>query len=257
MEFTPLLIRIQELLLALSLGVQSFEFLLAGDGLGFTPPFSRFSAGSRRILRVLSSPTGFRVLNGIRGLGALACILLPGNLWVLGGLLALQWILPFRHRGAYNGGSDFMTAQVLGAVFLMRACHHQPMVVRAVFAYLGFQTVFSYFISGFIKARHPGWRNGRALQEFLRSNRYGTPRVVSELLQIPGVPRALSVTLLLFELSFPLVLTGPWLAWIFLVIGIVFHYLVYRVYGLNRFFWAWLSAYPAVYFLSCQRWIAP
>ncbi len=257
MEFTQLLIRIQEVLLGVSLTIQSAEFLLAGDGLGFTPPFSRFPYWIRNLLQGLCSPAGFRWVQGVRVMLAVGLILIPANLPVLGGLMALQFLIPFRHRGAYNGGSDFMTAQVLAGTFVMRVLDSHPVLVRAVFCYLGFQTVLSYFVSGLLKIRHSGWRNGESLQGFLRSNRYGTPAWMLEILSLPGLAKALSLGILLFEVLFPLALAGPWFAWVFMVLGLGFHVLVFRVYGLNRFFWAWLSAYPALYFLSMQRWIAP
>ena len=257
MEFTQLLIRIQEMLLAVSLTVQSVEFLFAGDGMGFIPRFSRFPTWIRSPLMVLCTPGVFRLMHGVRAVAALGLMILPGNLALMGVLMALQILLPFRHRGAYNGGSDFMTAQVLGGTFLMTVFSAHPGLVRAIFCYLGFQTVFSYFVSGLAKIRHPGWRSGEALQGFLRVNRYGTPDWILGLLRLPGSAKAMARAVLFFEVLFPLSLAGPWPAWIFMSSGMGFHYLVFRIYGLNRFFWAWISAYPALYFLSMQRWIAP
>jgi hypothetical protein len=89
------------------------------------------------------------------------------------------------------------------------------------------------------------------------SNRYGTPVWLLETLQFPTLTRLMAHGILSFEILFPLSLTGPWLAWVFMFCGLGFHVLVFQVYGLNRFFWAWLSAYPALYYLSLQRWIAP
>jgi hypothetical protein len=255
MEFTQLLIRIQEVLLAVSLTVQSLESVMKGDGMAFTPGFSRFPVMARPVLRSLCSSSGFRALHGIRVFLAAALFLFPAHLPVLGALMTLQFILPFRHRGAYNGGSDFMTAQVLGATFAMRAFGSQPGAVRVVLCYLGLQTVLSYWISGLYKVRHTSWRRGGALQKFLRDNRYGTPGSVLDLVRLPEAARAWVWLLLAFELLFPLSITSPRVALLFMGTGLLFHYAVFRVFGLNRFFWAWLAAYPSVYFLSVQGWV--
>jgi hypothetical protein len=258
MEFTQLLIRIQEIFLAACLMVQSLESVIRGDGMSYIPGFTRFPAWARPGLRALSSPSGFRILHGMRVIGALGLVWFPAQLPVLAGLLALQFILPFRHRGAFNGGSDFMTAQVLGATFALRAIGSHPGQVRVILCYLGLQTILSYWISGWHKFRHASWRSGEALQVFLRNNRYGTPGPILDLVRFPGFVKVSVWGLLAFELLFPFSLAGPRVALMFMGVGLVFHYAVFRVFGLNRFFWAWLAAYPSVYFVSVQGWmVAP
>jgi hypothetical protein len=47
-----------------------------------------------------------------------------------------------------------------------------------------------------------------------------------------------------------LTLLNPSGALLFMVIAAVFHFLVFWFFGLNRFFWAWLTNLTAVWFFS-------
>jgi hypothetical protein len=55
---------------------------------------------------------------------------------------------------------------------------------------------------------------------------------------------------ILFECGFPLALLRPELSLVFLGGGLLFHLLIAYQLQLNRFFWAWLATYPAVYWAS-------
>jgi hypothetical protein len=54
----------------------------------------------------------------------------------------------------------------------------------------------------------------------------------------------------LWEAVFPLGLFNQNGALLFMVIAVVFHFLVFWFFGLNRFFWAWLTNLTAVWFVS-------
>ena len=42
------------------------------------------------------------------------------------------------------------------------------------------------------------------------------------------------------------------LAVVFCAVASVFHFLVFRFFGLNRFFWAWMTTYPAILWCAGQ-----
>jgi hypothetical protein len=50
----------------------------------------------------------------------------------------------------------------------------------------------------------------------------------------------------------PLALLDARLAALFCLIAAFFHYLVFWFFGLNRFFWAWLSTFPAIIWCAGQ-----
>jgi hypothetical protein len=48
------------------------------------------------------------------------------------------------------------------------------------------------------------------------------------------------------------VLIWPHMAAAYLGVAAVFHFGNFLVFGLNRFFWSWISAYPAAIYLAGQ-----
>jgi hypothetical protein len=168
--------------------------------------------------------------------GLLALALLAPYAWVPWLALALALAQAARFRGNYNGGSDAMTLLVLFGLALARTFS-----VRLGLAYIAAQLVLSYFLAGLFKLRDPAWRDGSALPSLLAA-----PQYRSAPLRIPW-PRAAGYAVIAFECAFPLALLDRRLSWLFAVVGLAFHVLNARVLGLNRFLWAWLAAYPALF----------
>jgi hypothetical protein len=153
--------------------------------------------------------------------------------------LALALAQAARFRGSYNGGSDAMTLVVLLGLALARSFD-----TRLGLAYIAAQLVLSYFLAGVFKLRDPRWRDGSALPALLSAPQYRTTPV--------RVPRVAAYAVLGFECSFPLALLDVRLCATYAVIGLVFHALNARLLGLNRFLWAWLAAYPALFAWSVR-----
>ena len=144
-----------------------------------------------------------------------------------------------RSRGSYNGGSDSMLLVVLAALALARL--GQP---RAGMAYAAAQLTLSYVLAGLAKLRDEHWRRGTALPILVALPHYDVPPRLAALL---ARARMASFGMLAFELSFPLAFAWPWP---FLAIGLAFHLTNAIAFGLNRFLWAWLAAYPAVLYIT-------
>jgi len=184
---------------------------------------------------------------------ALVVIVFPNPiLWAalcLGTLLiAMRW------RGTFNGGSDYMTLIVVAAVFVARSLgENDERWVTVSLGYVAFQVCLSFFIAGIAKLRRKKWRNGEALLGFLNSKYYGVPARMrpsgSKVLAVPA-----SWFLILFECFFPIALFDPKLCLGMIVLAILFQLINAFVFGLNRFVWAWLAAYPALYW--CSQYIA-
>jgi hypothetical protein len=58
---------------------------------------------------------------------------------------------------------------------------------------------------------------------------------------------------ILWECAVPVALVGPGFALAFCAVALVFHLLVFRFFGLNRFVWAWLVSFPAMMYWA-GRW---
>ena len=123
-------------------------------------------------------------------------------------------------------------------------------VTKGALLWIGIQSVLSYFLSGIRKAKNRGWWDGVALSDFAQRSRVLMASSGAKFLRIPLVARTLSLTVLMFEILFPLSLISLKLCSIFLVLGVMFHFGVFLAFGLNRFFWVWISSYPAIYFIA-------
>lgn len=174
--------------------------------------------------------------------------------WIWAILLVSTILIAVRWRGTFNGGSDYMTIIVLAAVFSANEFGQaHPRWIAVSLGYVGLQTCLSYFVAGTAKLRQSEWRNGRALTGFLRSSYYGVPEWIggqNGLLKRSGWARLGSWGILVFECLFPLSLFNPSVCLIMIGLALGFQFLNTAIFGLNRFFWAWGAAYPALYWLS-------
>lgn len=187
----------------------------------------------------------------------LSVMLMAGlhGMWLSVPLMALTVLGLFRWRGAFNGGSDFMT--LAGLTGLLWADALRPWVGpelawRAGLWWVSLQLLTSYFMSGWVKLKHRGWRDGTALPLFLDTGVYG-PLPPQNLLWRTGLARMVSWGFILWEGLFVLVFLDVRMAWIGCALGALFHFLVFWYFGLNRFFWAWIATYPALIY-SVTEW---
>jgi hypothetical protein len=218
-----LALRLTEILLAIAFLQQSFEHLRG-------PKSERILFALRLILSLLLL-AGFQT--------QWVCLAL-----VVNGLLILN-----RFQGPYNGGSDRMSLLVLCCLCL---AHFMPALrwQEYIFGYLALQLVLSYFISGWVKIANPEWRSGRALQDVFLFSAYPVSESLRALASRPRLLRAASWAVMLFELFFPLALFTHATLAAALAIAALFHLANACLFGLNRFFWIWIAAYPSLIWLQ-------
>ena len=260
-----LAVRAFELLLGWSLALQCWEYWrIAGmdrvnDWSVLRREIPARPAWVRPGLDALLSPLRYRALIALRlGLAlALALGLLRGAPGLAGAVLlfAIALVLLLRWRGAFNGGSDFMTLVGLTGLLIAHAVgafHGMETGWRAGLWYIALQSLTSYFMSGWVKLLHPSWRSGRALPQFLDTGIHG-PLAPDSAYRKPRLALAISWAFTVWEGLFPLALLDVRLAALFCAVASVFHFLVFRFFGLNRFFWAWMTSYPAILWAASQR----
>lgn len=155
----------------------------------------------------------------------------------------------YRFQGPYNGGADRMGVLVLCCLCLV---HFMPsrQWQEIAFGYLALQVLLSYFVSGWVKIVNPDWRNGRALQDVFLFSAYPASEGIREWAKKPRLLCAASWAVMAFELAFPLTLMAQEVLFVALVIAALFHLGNAFLFGLNRFFWIWLTAYPSVIWLQ-------
>lgn len=179
--------------------------------------------------------------------GALAIVLLSGvasgpaiwGLWAFG-----LWQL-YRFQGAYNGGSDKLAMLCLTCLGFAHAAPTDFWSEMAL-AYLAVQLVLSYFMSGWVKLKNPDWRSGAALRDVFAFSAYPVAGNLRAIADRQSLTFAASWAVIAFEIAFPLALFHPALMIGALILATGFHLSNAIFLGLNRFFWIWLSAYPAL-----------
>jgi hypothetical protein len=105
--------------------------------------------------------------------------------------------------------------------------------------------------AGIAKLFGKDWRSGWAITGILSTRTYGHPGAVRILSRAPWLSRALCYTTIAFELSFIAapVLPIPILCVLLFIAG-GFHLGCAYLMGLNGFFWAFVSTFPAIIFLN-------
>mgnify|MGYP002628218426 CR=1 FL=1 len=169
----------------------------------------------------------------------------------LAGLVGLSALIVWRFQGSYNGGSDRMGLLILWCLSLAQA---MPTVLwqERVLGYLAGQLILSYFISGKVKLTNPAWRNGQALSDVFAFSAYPVSKDLRRLSDLPRVLWVASWSVILFELAFPLALLGQKLLIVALILAAIFHLANAFLFGLNRFFWTWIAAYPSILWLQAR-----
>jgi hypothetical protein len=247
-----------EILLGLSLLLQSLEQLRvqALDGVGdWAIQRTEVPAQPRWLRPLLDAAFRPAVYLGLLWLrAALAVALMTGYLPLAGAvaLFVIALLLLFRWRGAFNGGSDFMTLVGLTGLLIAHGVGAYAGMAqgwRAGLWYVALQAVTSYFMSGWVKLLRPEWRSGRALPFFLDTGVYG-PIAANSVFRRPWAARACAWSFTVWEGCFPLALLDVRLAAMFCAVAAAFHFGVFWYFGLNRFFWAWIATFPAVLYAA-------
>lgn len=192
--------------------------------------------GGPRDERLLFAP---RLALGIGLLTGLASLPILVALW-LHGLGILR-----RFDGVYNGGSDKMIWLVLtcaAAAHLAPSPYWQEMAL----GYLAVQLTLSYLVSGWVKLINPDWRSGQALVDVFRFSAYPVSHSLRRLADHPRLLVLAGWAVIGLELVFPLTLLDPRALSLGLGLCALFHVANAICFGLNRFVWAWISAFPAL-----------
>jgi hypothetical protein len=201
---------------------------------------------------LLLEQRGFTCVLGLRLFTALLALFLPGAAPPLV-LLLTTLLICLRWRGSFNGGSDSMTLLVLQALTVARLAEGSSRVAIGALWYIAIQACLSYFIAGVAKLLNPEWRGGRALPGFLALPRYGlSPALSGIAASTPVLALALSWGVMGFECAFPAALMGREAALGLIGLAMLFHAANAWLFGLNRFFFAWLATYPALLFCAGQ-----
>ncbi|ACT58331.1 HTTM domain-containing protein [Hirschia baltica] len=196
-------------------------------------------------LEHLKSHQNDRILFGLRLIFSVILMVGLQSQWVLLALVVISMLMLQRFQGPYNGGSDRMGLLIL---FCLTLAHFMPtlQLKELAFGYLGIQLVLSYFMAGWVKVVNPEWRRGQALQDVFAFSAYPVSLSLRGWAQRPQNLFYMSWAVMLFELVFPLTLLTQYSLYMGLGIAAAFHFSNACLFGLNRFFWVWIAAYPSI-----------
>jgi hypothetical protein len=183
----------------------------------------------------------------VRFYTGILALIYPHFLLIFIFLFLSTFLITLRWRGSFNGGSDYLTLIIL--LCLCVGFLH-PLLAKAALWYICLQVVSSYFIAGVYKIKTHKWRIGTAIFGFVTSPNYKTPKFVMEKSRDPQWAKFMAWSVIVFELTFPLVLAHPNLTIFYLAAGVLFHLANFVTFGLNRFFWVWCASYPAIYYCT-------
>ncbi len=243
-------------LIGLALVFQSLEFIKMKESINETGIWrwseirSDYLFLPERILNGLDwimEPKRFMEMMTLRFYTAILAFLYPHFTIVFIFLFITTFLITIRWRGSFNGGSDYLALIILlclclGYVF--------PILAKAALWYITLQVISSYFMAGLYKIKQKKWRNGTAVYGFVSSPSYKTPNFFIDKSKDPAFALVMAWGVILFELSFPLVLSHPYVTGLYLIAGLLFHLANFMAFGLNRFFWVWSASYPALYYCS-------
>lgn len=218
-------IRLTEILMGLSFVQQSIEHLIS-------PTYERR-------LFILKIALSILLIIGIQ------------TGWISLLLLMLSILILHRFQGPYNGGADRMSLLILSCLCLAKFAP-SPYWKEVAFGYLALQLVLSYFISGWVKIKNSEWRQGQALQDVFLFSAYPVSESLRDWDKSPRMLLLMSWTVILFELLFPLSLLSNISLTVALIIAAIFHFSNACLFGLNRFFWIWIAAYPSIIWLQSR-----
>jgi len=170
---------------------------------------------------------------------------------VLALLFVVMVLILQRFQGPYNGGSDRMGILILTSLCLTHLAPNKHWQEIA-FGYLAIQLVLSYFISGWVKVVNPEWRSGLALRDVFQFSTYPVSESLRHWQHSPQLLLTVSWAVIIFELIFPIALISQTTLVIALIIAAMFHFSNACFFGLNRFFWTWISAYPSLLWLQAR-----
>jgi hypothetical protein len=206
----------------------------------------------RRKLESLSLRFSPRVFSGLLGLQLASLLALnvtsttgPAAVSVL---FASTLLISVHFRGRFSGGADSMGLVLLSG---LSVAAWWPEHTSTALIYIGVQSTLSYLIAGAAKLWRARWRTGAALLSFFaKTSPYDVPRGFEALLGRAHFARGVSWLTILFELSLGAALfDSKWLL-VWMSAAIAFHFLNFVAFGLNRFWWVWISSYPALIYLA-------
>ena len=116
--------------------------------------------------------------------------------------------------------------------------------------FISVNSLLVYFFTGYKKLISSLWRNGDAIFIIMNTEIYGKYNIASFVKDKKKLRLIICWSTILFQLTFPLTLFNEYILITYLVLGLFFHLFIAITMKLHNFLYAFISTYPAIYFLS-------
>jgi hypothetical protein len=179
---------------------------------------------------------------------AFSIILYPTS-FALFTTLAISLFITYLIQAPFNGGADYIGTQNNFFILLFYLFKNFPHFQKTCLTYIAVNLVLSYVASGFYKVKSNEWQSGEILNKISHSSNFNPPKFLKMIYAQSNISRVLTYIVLCFEISSFFALNSK-LTIYYLSFGLLFHLTNFFYMGLNRFFFAFLAGYPAVYFLA-------
>jgi hypothetical protein len=165
-------------------------------------------------------------------------------------LFLAHFLACVRFRGSINGGSDSMTVMILIGMIIAFLFKKESFAGFGLI-FISINLLLSYLKAGIAKARIQEWRDGAALPLFLEQSFFADIRGYGkQLASKPALTKYTCWAVIAIELGLVISpLVPSFLPLIFAVV-VLFHFAIYYAFGLNRFFWVWIAAWPSVFYAA-------
>ena len=244
------------LLLGFTMLVQGIEFLLISRKKYFLTIWSYQNLSTdlnkklplpAKLNEMLFGDFSFKVIVVAHILAALAALLFA-PFYFLCVLTLTHFLICIRFRGTFNGGSDMMIFVLLTGAIIANSSASVHMQKLGLL-YIAVHAIFSYLKAGWVKIKNKEWRSGKALPIFLSQSLFTDIQKMAIWMDSrPRLALGLCWLTIFFELG---IVSLPFLGFnllLYFAAAVLFHFIIYINFGLNRFFWAWLSAWPAIFY---------
>ena len=214
----------------------------------------RMPTGLARAQRFIFGQAGSVALLVVQLAAVLTAAVLPMRSWWQWTALCISSaslaLLAWRQRYGEDG-ADQMNLIVSVTLLLTLGPLQSERAVQIGLFFIAAQVVLAYVSAGVAKVVSPVWRSGSAVGLVVDSASYGSKQAGALLKRWPTFGRLVTWTVIVFEVSFLAAVLLPW-PWIVLplAVGVTFHGSIALIMGLNNFFPAFLSTYPALLYAS-------
>jgi hypothetical protein len=163
---------------------------------------------------------------------------------ICGAIAFMSILLSIRGTDGKNGADEMSKITFLSLMIAFFSSH--PLLWKIEIFFLAGQLCIAYVTSGYLRIQEESWRDGSALLLVFRQRTYGNKLCWTIGRRCPRAVQAASMSVLLFECTFPFTLFLPrYMLMPILAFGIAFHVANAIIIGLNTFLWAFVALYPA------------